>query len=409
MSVWKKQVKENKAFCILPFNHMHVGTDSNVKLCCIADFKNPLSKDVTTTTMSEIWVGAEYQRIRQDMLNGIKVEQCKGCYSLEKEGGTGSDRVAHNHWFNPPEGWDIDVEKGNTTGHPTWVDWRPGRFCNLGCRMCFVSTSSTIADEHRDNPELSDVTGEGWFDVKDWIDDDKTYKDMQAMIPHLKTIKIAGGEPFFMQGVIKLLKWCIDSGNTHLRLDITTNGTRMQGKVLNWLKEFSSVDIQFSIDGVGYTNDYIRYGSEWPKLVTAYQQYLESGFTTNLLATVQVYNLHNIPDIIQFWKDSGSNNNLILNFVNWPTEFKIDVLPIEYKRQVAVEIERVAADIPDWQRELFRINALLQQLSESTPNDVYERRKKFVKRTRAYDKLRNQSITQVSSKLSQLLEKWENE
>jgi sulfatase maturation enzyme AslB (radical SAM superfamily) len=232
---------------------------------------------------------------------------------------------------------------------------------------------------------------------------------MQAMIPHLKTIKIAGGEPFFMQGVIKLLKWCIDSGNTHLRLDITTNGTRMQGKVLNWLKEFSSVDIQFSIDGVGYTNDYIRYGSEWPKLVTAYQQYLESGFTTNLLATVQVYNLHNIPDIIQFWKDSGSNNNLILNFVNWPTEFKIDVLPIEYKRQVAVEIERVAADIPDWQRELFRINALLQQLSESTPNDVYERRKKFVKRTRAYDKLRNQSITQVSRKLSQLLEKWENE
>jgi sulfatase maturation enzyme AslB (radical SAM superfamily) len=163
------------------------------------------------------------------------------------------------------------------------------------------------------------------------------------------------------------------------------------------------------MDGVGYTNDYIRYGSEWPKLVKAYQQDLESGFTTNLLATVQVYNLHNIPDIIQFWKDNGSNNNLILNFVNWPTEFKIDILPMEYKRQVAAEIERVAADIPEKQREMFRINALIQQLSESTPNDVYERRKKFVRRTRAYDKLRNQSITQVSDKLSKLLEKWENE
>lgn len=414
MSIWQKQIKENKAFCILAFNHMHVDTDSNVKLCCVADWNKPLAKDVREVNMTELWVGDEYQQIRTDMLAGKKVEQCVGCYKLEEDGGTGSDRIAHNGWFHPPKDWDVDIKTGNTTGNPTWVDWRPGRFCNLGCRMCFVGVSSTIADEHKANPSLTAVTGEEWFDVKDWIDDDATYTNMQALIPNLQTLKIAGGEPFFMPGVIKLLKWCIESGNTHLRLDITTNGTRMQGKVLKWLKEFSSVDIQFSIDGVGYVNDYIRYGSEWDKIATAYKQYLDMSETgnvkTNLLSTVQVYNLHDIPNVIKFWKDHGSNNNLIMNFVNWPAEFKIDILPAAYRHAVATQIEQIAEDMPQEQLDTFRINAMLSQLRDDSPaDDLHERRQRFVKRTRAYDILRKQDINLVNSELAALVGEWESE
>jgi len=414
MSTWQKQVKENKAFCILAFNHMHVDTDSKVKLCCIADWNKPIAEDVRDVNMTDLWVGEEYQKIRTDMLAGVQVEQCVGCYKLEKDGGTGSDRIAHNSWFHPPDDWDIDIVTGNNTGHPSWVDWRPGRFCNLGCRMCFVGVSSTIADEHKANPLLTEVTGEEWFDVKDWIEDDKTYTNMQELIPHLQTLKIAGGEPFFMPGVIKLLKWCIDSGNTHLRLDITTNGTRMQGKVLKWLKEFESVDIQFSIDGVGYVNDYIRYGAEWDKIAVAYKQYLamaDSGnVKTNLLSTVQVYNLHDIPNVIQFWKDNGSNNNLIMNFVNWPAEFKIDILPEEYRNKVADDIEKVTADMPQHQLDTFRINAMLTQLREPSPtNGVTENRQRFVNRTIAYDILRKQDINLVGSELGNLISEWKNE
>jgi|TARA_B110000902_G_C14190367_1_gene543946 sulfatase maturation enzyme AslB (radical SAM superfamily) len=413
MSNLKKHLKENKAFCILPFNHMHVDTDSNVKVCCVADWNNPLAKDVTDVSMNELWVGEEYQKIRTDMLAGNKVPQCIGCYKLEEENGGGSDRVAHNTWFNAPsDDWQLDIVTGNNTGHPMWVDWRPGRFCNLGCRMCFVGVSSKIADEHKANPLLTEVTGEEWFDTKEWIEDEKTYTHMQELIPYLTTIKIAGGEPFFMPGVIKLLRWCIETGNTHLRLDITTNGTRMQGKVLKWLREFASVDIQFSIDGIGYTNDYIRYGSEWDNISLAYTQYLGmENVTTNLLSTVQVYNLHDIPNVIQFWKDNGSNNNLIMNFVNWPSEFKIDILPQEYKEQIASEIEKVAFDIPQQQLDTFRINAMLAQLREHTEitDDILDSRQRFVKRTRAYDILRKQDINLVSNNLGNLVSEWEED
>ena len=217
-----------------------------------------------------------------------------------------------------------------------------------------------------------------------------------------------------MPGVIKLLRWCIDSGNTHLRLDITTNGTRMQGKVLKWLKEFKSVDIQFSIDGVGYANDYIRYGAEWDKIATTYKQYLNmENVKTNLLSTVQVYNLHDMPNVIQFWKDCGSNNNLIMNFVNWPTEFKIDILPKSYRYKVADEIANVTVDMPQHQLDTFRISALINQLREpnvsNNKEDINERRQRCVKRTRAYDKLRKQDINLVSKDLGKLISEWENE
>jgi hypothetical protein len=98
-----------------------------------------------------------------------------------------------------------------------------------------------------------------------------------------------------------------------------------------------------------------------------------------------------------------------MNFVNWPTEFKIDILPQEYRWQVAKEIKRVIADIPQEKLEIFRINAILEQLSENTPNDVYESRKKFAKRTVMYDKLRNQDINLVNKTLGKLTREWIDE
>jgi hypothetical protein len=133
--------------------------------------------------------------------------------------------------------------------------------------------------------------------------------------------------------------------------------------------------------------------------------------TTNLLSTVQVYNLHDIPNVIQFWKDNGSNNNLIMNFVNWPSEFKIDILPQEYKEQIASEIEKVAFDIPQQQLDTFRINAMLAQLREHTEitDDILDSRQRFVKRTRAYDILRKQDINLVSNNLGNLVSEWEED
>jgi len=405
---WKDHIKNNKYFCILPFNHMHISTNGHANVCCVGDWKYPVSEDITKTSMNAVWTGDVYQQIRKDMLDGKPVKQCNKCYQLEEDSGGGSDRMIHNGWFNAAADWDIDVKYGNSNKTPHWVDWRPGRFCNLGCRMCFVGVSSTIANEHKDNPFLKNITGETWFEVNDWIENDKLFSEITEWLPHLKTLKLAGGEPFFMTGVIKLLKYCIDTNNTHLHLDITTNGTRMQGKVLKWLEQFKNVDIQFSIDGVGYTNDYIRYGADWTKLSAAYKKYLGMSVKTHLLATVQAYNAYDLVNIINYWKDNGKNGNLIFNFVDSPADLQIDILPLEERLNIANKIELASADFTPDQLDAFRINATIHRLrNTNTLSNIKELQKKFAIRTVAYDKLRNQSINDVHPTLAQLVTEWQ--
>ena len=405
---WQEQIKNNPYFCILPFNHLHVSTIGSTNLCCVANHEEPIDKNISNKTFEEIWHNDTYKSIRAEMISGKPVDRCKGCYKLDNEGG-GSDRQTHNRHFVPPnDKWDIDVNKGNTTGNPTWADLRPGRFCNLGCRMCFVAVSSTIADEHKIHPDLLSVTGESWFDVNEWIDDPVLFKMVQQIIPHINTLKLAGGESLFMPGVIKLLKWCITSNNTHLYLDITTNGTRTQGKIMSWLDKFRGVSIQFSIDGVGYTNDYIRYKSKWDEIDAAYRTYLSiPSIQVNILATVQAYNVFDLPNVIQYWYDNGAANNLIFNFVTWPVDMSVDIIPLKERQDVADKIESMISTLTHAQRQQCRLDALLVKLRNTIdPDNIDELRTKWAKRTMKYDTIRNQSIKNVNQKLADYVSQW---
>ena len=145
-------------------------------------------------------------------------------------------------------------------------------------------------------------------------------------MPHIQVLKLAGGEPLFMPGVLKLLRWMIESNNTHVYLDITTNGTRLQGKTYRLLEHFGK-DIQFSMCGIGYTNDYIREGADWNQLKDAYIQYRDMYRTQiHIMSTVQLYNLFNIEEIIEWWyANKPPGGKLIFNLVNFPEDLSIDL------------------------------------------------------------------------------------
>jgi len=209
-----------------------------------------------------------------------------------------------------------------------------------------------------------------------------------------------------MPGVIKLLRHCIEDNQTHLHLDITTNGSRMQGKVLRWLESFAEVDIQFSIDGVGYTNDYIRYKADWKALDSAYKQYLTMPVRTHILSTVQAYNAYDLTSIIQYWMDNGSNNNLIFNFVDSPHDLSIDILPLEDRIQISKDIAELTVNMDEHMLEQSRINALHVKLNKAEPNNVDALRQQFAQRTAAYDALRHQDVNLVHTRLGELTAQW---
>jgi sulfatase maturation enzyme AslB (radical SAM superfamily) len=310
--------------------------------------------------------------------------------------------------FNAPnEEWQLDIDKGNTTGHPTWVDIRPGRFCNLKCRMCFSSVSSKISEEISKHPNLIKITGDYGCNTEEWIDDPVLFKNLQDWIPHLTIVKLAGGEPFFMPGVIKLLKWCVDSGNTHIALDITTNGTRLNGKVATWLSAFSDVQIHVSIDGIGKLNDYIRHGSKWDEVSKSYEYYLDKNMTADILATVQIYNAHHLADIIRYWRELGAKNHLVFNFVDAPSDLSIDLLPIEDRLKIANEIELLTDDLSPALKSKCRFNATIAKFRKDIdPVSVEQLRQKWISRTDALDEIRNEKLELVNPELFTLYTTW---
>lgn len=405
---WHKHI-DNKNFCILPFTHMNVGTSGEALLCCVAYGDKPIDQNISGKDINDIWTGEEYQKIRQDMLNGKPVKHCDKCYKEDESGG-GSDRQTHNKRFREQEiknDIDLNVITGNSTGSPLWTDLRPGKFCNLSCTMCFVKISSGVYDEHVANPELGEITGEldlSSISTQDWIENEVTFESIKKIIPKLSTIKLAGGEPFFMPGVIKLLNWCADTNNTHLHLDITTNGTRTEGKVLKLLKKFNSVVIQLSMDGIGFTNDYIRHHCNWNNVDKSYDTYINSFFKVNLLSTVQAYNAFDLVNIIKYWIKKGRHNLLLFNFVDWPADMGIDILPLTDRLQIADQIENLVKDFPQEFKEQSRINALVYRLKNDVEN--IDLQNKWAKRTQMYDKVRNKNIFDVDLRLGGYANKW---
>jgi sulfatase maturation enzyme AslB (radical SAM superfamily) len=397
--------QHNPYFCILPFNHFHIGTMGECKPCCVANRKDPIEDNMVGKSIVDIWSGEQYKKIRTQMVNGEPVEACSECYKIDKAGG-GSDRAVMTKHFDAPANWEIDIERGNTAGYPTWVDIRPGRLCNLKCRMCFSGASSKIADELNAYPHLIPIVGDRMEISGEWIDDPLLFKNLQELIPHIHTMKLAGGEPFFMPGVIKLLKWCVDSGNTHINLDITTNGTRLNGKVPAWLKEFRTVVIQLSIDGIGHLNDYIRHGSNWDQVNKAFYYYLNNNINTSIMTTVQLYNAHYLTDIIRYWVASGMKYKLLFNFLEGPPDLSIHLLPMDHKLKIADEIEALVKGLSDEVRVENRFNYIIEQFRHD--KDMSHLRQQWITRTDALDAVRQEQLKEVNPELFKLYTLWKS-
>ena len=393
------QLVKKDNFCVLPFVHQYVATNGAVNLCCVADWDNPVSEHVSDLTTH--WTSEKMQKIRQTMLDNKKESRCTLCYNQ----GDSSDRVVHNKiWLNNFPNIEIDVVNGNNLEVPVYLDLRPGRLCNLKCRMCFSDVSSAIAEELEDNPELAELIDDNPRDIKDWLDNPVSFESVKKLIPHTHTLKLAGGEPLFMPGVLKLLRWMIESDNTHVFLDITTNGTRLQGKTYKLLEHFKK-DIQFSMCGIGYTNDYIRSGADWNTLSEAYKKYRDMPNTEiHIMSTVQLYNLWNIEKIIKFWQENKSKNGkLIFNLVNYPDDLSIDLAEKDDRQERADTLVKYNNLLGNESR-IDHIIERLTTVDDSDYTDIL--RKRWVQRTEALDSIRNESILNVHPRLGEYYKKW---
>ena len=231
----------SSSFCVLPFIQQFVDTDNRILPCCIGDRKyiGPEYKDVQS-------FNSDYLKgIRRKMLYSIKPDACNVCWKNEEDG-KDSKRKKVNKQF---EEWSYIVNgNGYMSTLPQYYDLRPGNVCNLKCVMCNPRVSSKWIEDNELALEPYEKT------VKF---SDTQIDEILSNATTIKRLQLAGGEPFYMPSVKRLLQGLIDNKcSKNIDLQITTNLTIIDDSILQLLEHFKKIVITISMDGIKEVGEY---------------------------------------------------------------------------------------------------------------------------------------------------------
>lgn len=281
VSFFENLVRENQSFCIFPFIELLTNND-HTTVCCRSD--TPITK---VSDIGNYNTNPEYQKIRQNMIQGIKMpEHCNACYKQEQLGMVSARQQETVEWANRLQLKSMSDLQNIT--HPVYYEVRPSNVCNLQCRMCQPGSSELINKEYVKIgliPELKKISYSG-FEIVD--------------LAHVKKLYVAGGEPTAMPEFYSFLDSCIDSGKT-FEFMVNTNAVKFNDKFKQQLSKLPHMQFTVSIDGFGRLNDYIRWPSSWSQIIDNVRYLKQHGHVINFNVTVSMYNIYDLYSLLLFF------------------------------------------------------------------------------------------------------------
>ena len=323
-----------KNFCILPFIHLATTTEGTCRLCCKVSKHDTINKpdgtpyNVNVDSIDEIWTSEHYTEIRSRVMSDEQLPECATCWREEeifssdwskdrKDELPSKRRIENQKWLHREktrllDDWQTVVDDPEIR----YFDIRLSNLCNLKCRMCWPHFSSQIVKEQKQFAQAGLPTHYKNYDVQEW-DTELLWQGIENNLVAVEEITFVGGEPTLHEGIDQLLDQLVETGQSKdIRLKFTTNLTNIQPKTLEYMRHFKNTVINGSIDGVGATNDYIRYPSDWKtieknifKLLTLCRKQYDHLHSTSLTLTpvIQIYNVFNIHDLVKWYVTSWLN------------------------------------------------------------------------------------------------------
>ncbi len=326
----------NEAFCLAPWIHTYNGTLGERRVCCISSLE--LGKG---STLSESWNCDEIKGLRRDMIAGKKIESCNLCNNQPYEN-TYKFHFNGNYKYVLDEILNNTSEDGTYNGHPITFDYR-NDLCNLKCRICGSSASSSIRAEftkfgnYQKESEL--LSGEESRKLSE-----NQLREMMFLIENtdVKEIYWAGGEPLFNINHYKVLNRLVELGKTDVFLRYNTNFTNTTFREFNFLdiiKHFDRVHFYFSQDGIGDTAEYLRYGQNFEKWNSNIQQIIKikkpewEFYVHSVMTILTLLDVENILEYVHRFE------NMNLSFFKcFSDEYKDILTPEFYPKELIANI-----------------------------------------------------------------------
>jgi len=193
---------------------------------------------------------------------------------------------------------------------------------------------------------------------------------------------------------------------------IHSNMTNTNPNLTKWLGEMKHWSIAASIDGIDLRNRYIRYPADWKSILKNlefYKNIIKSygNGSISFGPAIQLLNIDHLVDLCEFFQNTYLESGIgFYSHVKYPIICDYDILPMEYKKEVAedlennlykIKVKRYVEDIKT------HINGLKREIFSEEQKKSYQ--SMFIRYNDHQDRFRNNTPTwrELLPKLEQAL------
>ena len=398
----------SKVFCDKPFNHNYIHPNGKMRLCCTTVQDLPTDNnynlfDANKHSINDYWNSNRMKEIRRKMIAGEKIRDCERCYKQEEQGAESlrSTRGMNKYIVGT-------LPDGTYQKSANSMQIQLGNICNLKCKMCSQMYSHMHGMETKEigeqDPKWLHWVKEQGANVNNWTNElgikQEWYKNKEfklKMFEHISKnitqLNVIGGEPTLIPEFYELFEYCDQQGTLGSKnVTIVTNLTNTNPRLTKWLPKLKEWTIWASVDGVGERTEYIRYPSNWNKILESlefYRKLLGDNGKITLSPAIQLLNIDQLDDIAKWWLDwcGGELNDRYgftwLATVWYPLICNPSMAPREWRLNVADKLSKYKFD-ENYQNIIKELRR-----DQHTPEKYEELQKAFIKYNDKQDQFRN--------------------
>ena len=328
---------DKNTFCVAPWYSLYLDSDKTLAPCC--KIKNTHEYDYNK--LDEYFDSPGLNKVRKDLLNGVKNKNCASCWHDEEQGGDSLRLISNRTIALGTKIRLLDQIENPKVSNIKSFDLTLGNLCNLKCVMCTPRLSSQLLAEANANPALK-AMHDREFDQKefDWPKGDDFIDWCNQHLPQAIHIKFTGGEPFIIPWIKEVIERIPDSQKEKCVLHFTSNLTVINPALFEYFGKFKQVWLSVSVEGTHETHEYLRYGHTWQKLASNLKLVQDMKIENLILKinhVVQAPSFHSIMDMTDFFDSIGLEIHPIM--LTSPKHFHISALTEHSKKKFLANTE----------------------------------------------------------------------
>ena len=437
--------------CVAPWDNWRITSEGKVRHCWCAsaqDLRFGEDPDPGADLLTHWHTSPQLQKVRSQIQQGQPVGRCERCYHSTAVNGVGfKTRLFHHYAIQPGKYFRQSLEQNpvwqrmqrleiEPNGKPAFITIAWDNQCDSRCIMCGPQFSRLVAEDWQDFgfAMQNKYLNANWVAGPDGEAKYQSLLDMVVNNDRLIYLKQNGGEPMLQSQTTRFVEDIVRAGKRDFNFFINTNGTTWNQRVIDAMMTFQWNKLDFAIETMDHTNDYIRFGSSIEQIEQMIQRYRQ--YDSDNFATV----LHCVPQALSAWHletliDYCSNNNyaLLANPLHGPPQHSLVVLPQDIKQQLIQHwISKYKLDLSKFQtanRIELDMNYLRSEYQQNTksislnlqtilvkiietlllpePTDIEQLRHKLVDHVKKFDAKHNLNFCKTFPELADFYHKYQ--